>query len=188
MNTLIKLTLTALAIATLAGCASVPQAPKDAQEMVALGDDNLLSVPVDITGFLDTAKKVKIVSEIDEHGGLFGGSYGVAGDIGQTTIFTNPADGKTYDMDGQPVNAKGLRVLKNGYVCKVIAIGNNTRLYANPVLGDSRIINGCMSSKLAKQRQTNEKMIIGGALLGGIPFLGSVIATQIDMRTQDDTL
>jgi hypothetical protein len=113
MNLLIKLTVAALAIATLAGCASIPQAPKNAQEMAALGDDNLLNVPVDITGF--SWKKQEIVA--------------VNGDKGIVTVFTDPKTGLTYDRDGQPVNAKAERVLKNGYVCEAKAIIGNGRLF-----------------------------------------------------------
>lgn len=128
MNNFVKATIATLAISTLVGCASVPQAPKDAKEMAELGEDNLLNVPVDLTPFIDNWKKVKIVSEEDKSAGRFG--FGRDGDIGQTTVWTNPENGKMYDADGQPVNDKGERILKNGYVCKVRMISGGKRIYA----------------------------------------------------------
>jgi hypothetical protein len=135
MKTTVKATIATLAISTLVGCASVPQAPKDAKEMAELGEDNLLNVPVDLTPFIDNWKKVKIVSEEDKEAGLFG--FGRDGDIGQTTVWTNPENGKMYDADGQPVNEKGERILKNGYVCKVRMISGGHRIYAKASFYDN---------------------------------------------------
>jgi hypothetical protein len=185
MNSLIKLTVAALAIATLSGCGvTIREAPKNAQELAALGDDNLLNVPVDITGF--SWKKQEIVA--------------VNGDKGIVTVFTDPKTGLTYDLDGQPVNTKAERVLKNGYVCEVKSTIFNRRVY------ESVEMNGwCNSNAL------NEKLKYGGvtpkgvaiALTGGMALVGAgvgiaaasaaggVYAPLIDAATNDtsgDTL
>jgi hypothetical protein len=148
----------------LSGCASAPQAPKDAKELAEMGEDNLLHVPVDLTQFINNWKKVKIISEEDKDAGLFG--FGRDGDIGQTTVWTNPADGKMYDLDGQPVNEKGERILKNGYVCKVRMIASNMRIYVNVVTGDQKIFDACMTSKAHKKRRSNQIAIFSTAALG----------------------
>jgi hypothetical protein len=175
-----------LAVVLLSGCASAPQAPKDAKELAEMGEDNLLHVPVDLTQFINNWKKVKIISEEDKDAGLFG--FGRDGDIGQTTVWTNPADGKMYDLDGQPVNEKGERILKNGYVCKVRMIASNMRIYVNVVTGDQKIFDACMTSKAHKKRRSNQIAIFSTAALGVGALAVGIVATQIDMRTEDDTL
>jgi hypothetical protein len=165
MKTFIKLTLTALAIATLAGCASVPQAPKDAQEMAALGDDNLLNVPVDITGFIPS--KVKIIATNE--------------DVGQTTIFTNPSNGKTYDFEGQPVNAKGERILKNGHVCTVVGIYGNRRFYghASVITSNDEFVE-CRTTKSASALRSKQFAITGGLALGGLGGVAVMGASRVN--------
>jgi hypothetical protein len=177
MNTLIKLTVAALAIATLAGCASIPQAPKNAQEMAALGDDNLLNVPVDITGF--PWKKQEIVA--------------VNGDKGIVTVFTDPKTGLTYDLDGQPVNAKAERVLKNGYVCEVKVIVFNARGYG-PLFNSHE---DCMTTAFYKKREENGRisnvaknlgkgMLVGAATLATAGIAGAtILSTTTIVTTQE---
>jgi hypothetical protein len=202
MNNIVKATIATLAISTLVGCASVPQAPKDAKEMAELGEDNLLNVPVDLTPFIDNWKKVKIVSEEDKSAGLFG--FGRDGDIGQTTVWTNPENGKMYDADGQPVNEKGERILKNGYVCKVRMIMGNTRFYAKQSFTDSMFtanmgMKDCML-KSSAERHANKVKAVTTTALGGLAFgpagvvagIGTATAisagTYINAIMQDDTL
>jgi hypothetical protein len=166
MKTTVKATIATLAISTLVGCASVPQAPKDAKEMAELGEDNLLNVPVDLTPFIDNWKKVKIVSEEDKSAGLFG--FGRDGDIGQTTVWTNPENGKMYDADGQPVNEKGERILKNGYVCKVRMIASNQRIYANSPWSESPIEKNCKTVAKSNFQNKAQLVTIAGIATGGL--------------------
>lgn len=199
MNNIVKATIATLAISTLVGCASVPQAPKDAKEMAELGEDNLLNVPVDLTPFIDNWKKVKIVSEEDKSAGLFG--FGRDGDIGQTTVWTNPENGKMYDADGQPVNEKGERILKNGYVCKVRMISGNTRFYAKQSFSQTMFatgfgMNDCRLKASAEHTRTLQKGIatavtVGAATGGAGVFIGVGAATLVEtiyQVTKDDTL
>jgi hypothetical protein len=181
MNSLIKLTVAALAIATLAGCASIPQAPKNAQEMAEMaeiGDDNLLNVPVDITGF--SWKKQEIVA--------------VNGDKGIVTVFTDPKTSLTYDTAGQPVNEKAERVLRNGIICKVKEISStfHSRIYDV----DSDIILNCTSKeRLESMGITIKSTVIaftGGMALGaaGVGIAAGTLATTtatplIDAATND---
>lgn len=96
----------------LAGCSSAPpQAPKTEKELIE--SNSILHVPVDVSKF--TAKKLNIVAD--------------NGDKGRITVFTNPADGKMYDADGQPVNEKGERILTDGSVCNPKVIVLNARGY-----------------------------------------------------------
>lgn len=112
MNILTKLFLAALAVATLAGCGYTPvQAPKTEAERIET--KSLLNVPVDVSTF--KTHKLNIVAE--------------NGDKGRITVFTDPKTGKTYDLDGQPVNEKGERILANGKTCNPGAIVNNMRGY-----------------------------------------------------------
>lgn len=166
MKKFVKATIATLAISTLVGCASVPQAPKDAKEMAELGEDNLLNVPVDLTPFIDNWKKVKIVSEEDKSAGLFG--FGRDGDIGQTTVWTNPENGKMYDADGQPVNEKGERILKNGYVCKVRMIASNQRIYANSPWSESPIEKNCKTVAKSNFQNKAQLVTITGIATGGL--------------------
>lgn len=112
MNTLTKLSLTALAISTIAGCGYTPiKAPSTEAEMIE--SKSLLHVPVDVSHF--QTSKLKIVAD--------------NGDEGRITVFTDPKTGKTYDLDGQPINEKGERVLTDGSVCNPLVIINNARGY-----------------------------------------------------------
>lgn len=154
MNNIIKATIATLAISALAGCASIPQAPKNAQEMAALGDDNLLNVPVDITGF--PWKKQEIVA--------------ANGDKGIVTVFTDPKNGKTYDLDGQAVNAKAERVLKNGYVCEASSIGSfNQRVYGG--WGFNKAPKECIteaaSKDMAERNKVTPTKLATAFLIGG---------------------
>lgn len=99
-----------LIVTTLAGCASTPlEAPKTEAERIASG--SLLNVPVDISKF--PSHKQKIVAD--------------NGDEGRITVFVDPTTGKSYDLDGQPVNEKGERVLADGQVCNPLVISFNMR-------------------------------------------------------------
>lgn len=96
--------------------------------------------------------------------------------------------GKIYDLDGQPINELGERILKNGYICKVRMITSNMRIYANMVTGDQKIIDACTTSKAIKQRAKNQMVIFSTAFLSPVALVAGVVATQIDIRTEDDTL
>ena len=170
----------------VSGCTTVPQAPKDATEMAAFGEDNLLNVPVNISGFL--ASKVNIVSQEDKTAcvGLFCKAFGRDGDSGRVTVFTDPVTRKIYDEDGQPVNEQAERVLKNGYVCKVRIIGLNRRVYSN----DENLQNNCRTSRAAKSRDSNQMTAIVGALAAGAvgAIVTAVGVTTLDVVTADDTM
>lgn len=141
-------------LAALAGCSSFPTAPKDAKEMAEMGDDSFLHVPVDITGF--AWKKMDIIAK--------------NGDKGRITVFTDAKTGKTYDLDGQPVNEKGERVLKDGYVCEVdmIMFTPKTRIYVSEGLFSAGPhFKSCLSEKQANLGRARSKWIVAGAALGG---------------------
>jgi hypothetical protein len=182
-----------LAVVLLSGCASISTVPKSEEEMNALGDDSLLHVPVDISNF--PWKKVQFETVADEN-------FGRNGLKGQTTIFTDPATGKTYDEDGQPVNEKGERILKNGYVCVPRWITSNHRVYAAPPFFSVELfgMNDCRTmraQKSAKQKNVIATTgLIGGLLTGGAAgaamMVGGVAAsssmTLIENITADDTM
>lgn len=112
MSILTKLSLIFLTVTLLSGCGYTPvQAPKTEAERIET--KSLLNVPVDVSTF--TTHKLNIVAE--------------NGDKGRITVFTDPKTGKTYDLDGQPINAKGERILANGNVCKPLVIVFNSRGY-----------------------------------------------------------
>jgi hypothetical protein len=164
-----------LAVALLSGCASAPQAPEDNGQMTK--SDNFLNVPVDITKF--TPSKMKI--------------YGSEAGEGQISIFTDPVSGKTYDLDGQPVNEKGERILRDGYVCKVKVIASNFRSYHGVGFWSSdEHVDSCLSSRWYAHANKKRAILAGGALLGGAAILGSLAVSAIDTTissyTADDTM
>jgi hypothetical protein len=168
MKATFKTSLLGFLIATaLAGCSSFPTAPKDAKEMAEMGDDSFLSVPVDIRGF--PWQKIEIVAK--------------NGDKGRVTVFTDPATGKTYDLDGQPVNEKGERVLKDGYVCVVdkIMFTPKTRIYVpEGVFSAGPHFKSCVTEKQANLAHARSKWILAGAFLGGgsLALSGGAAATM----------
>lgn len=164
-----------LAVTLLSGCASVPQAPEDNTQ--ATKSDNFLHVPVDITKF--TPSKMKI--------------YGSEGGEGQISIFTDPATSKTYDLDGQPVNEKGERVLKDGYVCEVKVIALGRRGYVGEGFwGTDEHLPSCYTSAAYVTANSSRAILVGGAILGPIATLAAlgVNATRVVIQayTADDTL
>lgn len=179
----------------LAGCASVSTVPKSEAEMNALGNDSLLHVPVDISNFPWKKFQFVTVADADE-------TFGKGGLKGQTTIFTDPKTGKTYDEDGQPVNEKGERILKNGYVCVPRWITSNQRVYAAAPLFSFELVgmNDCRtmrSQKSMKQKQVvSTTGAVGGLLTGGAAgaamMVGGVVAsgsmTLIESIVADDTM
>lgn len=183
------------ALGQLVGCASVSTMPKNTEEMTALGNDSLLHVPVDISGF--DWKKVQFVTVADEDE-----TFGKGGLKGQTTIFTDPKTGKTYDEDGQPVNEKGERILKNGYVCVPRWITSNQRIYAAAPLFSFELVgmNDCRTMRAQKKMKTGQNVAVGGLvagiatggaagaamMLGGVAASGTM--TIIENITSDDTL
>jgi hypothetical protein len=186
-----------LAVVLLSGCASAPQVPQDAKEVAEIGDDNLLNDPVDITGF--TSKKIEIFSERDENAcyGLFCQPFGRDGDKGQITIFTDPETGKTYDEDGQPVNEKGERILRNGYVCKVRLISfSNTRIYGPGKMGlfGHEFAHDACRTKRSKDYTSSATLrvntLVFGGLLTGAAVAGAAaaVSTSILSITHDDTM
>lgn len=195
MNT--KLVLSGvLAVTLLSGCASAPKTPKDAKELAEMGDSTLLSVPVNITGF--TSKKVEIISEEDKNAcfGMFCQPFGRDGDKGLITIFTDPETGKTYDEDGQPVNDKGERVLRNGYVCKVRMITSNIRSYGPVKMGlfSNEFAHDDCRTQRSKDYTSGATSRVNALVLGGV-VTGAVIAgaaiaasSSILSITHDDTL
>jgi uncharacterized protein (UPF0254 family) len=62
------------------------------------------------------------------------------------------------------------------------------RIYVNVVTGDQKIFDACMTSKAHKKRRSNQIAIFSTAALGVGALAVGIVATQIDMRTEDDTL
>lgn len=168
MKSLFKTALFSIAIATLTGCASMPDAPKTQAEMKQLGDDNLLHVPVDITNF--KTSKLEIFSEEDKDAcyGIFCRSFGTNDHKGIITVFTDPETGKTYDLDGQPINEKGQRILKNGFVCVVRYIYNNQRSYDANTWNEAIAEKFCKTSIRAKYQNIAQTSIAIGLATGGL--------------------
>lgn len=175
MKSTFKTSLLGFLIATaLAGCASAPQAPKDAKEMAALGEDNLLHVPVDVSNF--PWKKLEIEA--------------TNGDKGRITVFTDPATGKTYDLDGQPVNEKGERILKDGYVCKVEGIFVNQRVYGRAGFWTETAVDKfCKTSLKSAQQNRGQTIMAVGILTGGIAALAAMpLNATVAHIVSDDTI
>lgn len=173
-----------LAVALLSGCAAtVIEAPKSAEELNALDGSNLLSVPVNITGFY--ASKLDIYSEKIE-----GVRISREGDRGRITVFTDPISLKTYDEDGQPTNEKGQRILRNGYVCKVAAINNGIRLYRDNTWSIEPESQGCKTRRMGEFQRNNRASSLAGFALGGVIGLvvTSIGSVSIQQITIDDTL
>jgi len=106
MNSLIKLTVAALAIATLAGCAAPLPKGSDSSKYLPL--------PVNTANMKPVEMKLKAKN----------------GDEYDALRFNDVANNKWYDSDGYPVNDKFLRVLKTGEVCestKRALIGNGPK-------------------------------------------------------------
>ena len=186
MNILTKLSLTALAVATLAGCASAPlEPPKTEAERVASG--SLLHVPVAINLTDFTWHKVTV--SMEKGVGLWDFK-----NSGQVTIFTDKKSGKTYDFEGQPVSAEGHRILTNGYVCKPKLIINNlmtkTIYYGDRnAFNNSDSIQDCGTFKQVSRRVNgnNKPMYVAPALLSGpasIAALGYLATTDNDTAKQ----
>jgi hypothetical protein len=164
-----------LAVVLLSGCASEPQAPEDNVQMTK--SDNFLNVPVDITKF--TPSKMKI--------------YGSEAGEGQISIFTDPASGKTYDLDGQPVNEKGERILRDGYVCEVKVIALGRRGYVGEDFWSTdEHLPSCYTSAAYATANSSRATLLGGAIIGPIATLAAlgVNSTRIVIQTYtaDDTL
>lgn len=161
----------------LTGCASMPEAPKNAEEKIALGEDSFLNVPVDVSGF--SKSKLSI--------------FGEEGGEGVITVFTDQHTGKTYDLDGQPINEKGERVLKDGYVCKVKLIVSGFRSYQGSGFWSSdKQLDSCLTSKWYAHANKKRAFLAGGVLIGGAAMLGALAASAADSTissfTSDDTL
>lgn len=177
MNTVTKFTLTALTIATLAGCASAPvEAPKTEAERIASG--SLLNVPVDISKF--PSHKQKIVAD--------------NGDEGRITVFVDPKTGKSYDLDGQPVNEKGERVLADGQVCNPLVISFNMRGFGTSL---NPRYECWTSAKYAYVNNDNTKEKAGGkiassgigalAAINPIAAVGALVATGVAIASKGKT-
>ena len=183
MNILTKLSLTALAVATLAGCASAPlEPPKTEAERVASG--SLLHVPVAINLTDFTWHKVTV--KATEKRGWFNeiGS-------GTVTIFTNKNTGKTYDFEGQPVTAEGYRVLTDGYVCvpKLIEKGTFGKgiLYGEwSAFTSEDSKSDCLTIKYQERHvnKVNKPKYLAPAVLSGA---ASVVALGYLVTTDNDT-
>ena len=178
-----KVIVLVMSAVLLSSCASMPKAPQNADELRALGSSNLLNVPVDISGF--TATKMKIVSEKVE-----GVRISRDGEVGQITIFTDPVSGKTYDLDGQPVNEKGERILNNGYACKVVGIANNQRIYGElGTWSETDVDKFCKTSYRASFQNKAQAVLAAGLITGGVAAL-AVIPTNMTIAEifSDDTM
>lgn len=161
----------------LTGCASMPEAPKNAEEKIALGEDSFLNVPVDVATFPWEKKKITAQD----------------GSEGQITVFTDPVTGKAYDLDGQPLNEKGFRILKDGYVCEVKSIGLNRRFYTGSGFwSNDDHYSSCVTSGHYNDANKSRAILAGGALLGGAAILGSLVVNSVRVNindvTKDDTL
>jgi hypothetical protein len=170
-----KLILSGVLAVMLAGCTTVPQAPKDTKEMAEMGEDNLLNVPVDITGF--TAAKMEIIAE--------------DGNKGRITTFVNPATGKVYDLDGQVLNDKGERILRDGHVCKVKTISlSNARHYVGGSFwtGEDKWQRACRTIAVGEIQQQHQAIMVGGALLGPAGLVGAlgVNGTRLAVQSLTD--
>lgn len=170
---MLKALSAAFLIAALAGCASAPKAPQDAKEMAEMGD-NLLHVPVDVSKF--PWKKMEIEA--------------TNGDKGRITVFTDPTTGKTYDLDGQPVNAKGERILRDGYVCKVEGIYVNQRSYGRPgFFSETTVDRFCKTSLKSSQQNRGQTIMAVGILTGGIAALAAMpLNATVAHIVSDDTM
>ena len=185
MNILTKLSLTALAVATLAGCASAPlEPPKTEAERVASG--SLLHVPVAINLTDFTWHKVTV--KASEYGGYF-----TEKEYGTVTVFTDKKTGKTYDFEGQPVTAEGHRVLTDGYVCIPKSIINYEKSFGSVKViygkygawNASDSLEACRSSKAQAKVQDKEKtaMMMGPAVLSGMASIAAL--TYISVKDND---
>lgn len=177
MKKIVLALLAASLFSVLTGCASMPEAPKNAEEKTALGEDSFLNVPVDVAAFPWEKKKITAQD----------------GSEGQITVFTDPVTGKAYDLDGQPLNEKGFRILKDGYVCEVKSIGLNRRWYTGTGFwSNDKHFDSCLSSVLYKDLNKGRAILAGGALLGGAAILGSLVVNSVRVNindvTKDDTL
>lgn len=187
MNTVTKLTLTALTITTLAGCASAPlEAPKTEAERVASGSRLHVPVAINLSDF--TWHKVTIHPK--EGIGLFG----YKGE-GKVTIFTDKKTGKMYDFEGQPVTAEGYRVLADGYVCEPRIIDRLGGLF----YGEGSILNGddsipdCQTFKheTARVNRANKPLYLAPAILSGpasLAALGYLGTTDNDTAKQQQEI
>jgi len=172
-----KTILLSFSLLLLAGCASAPKAPIDSYDKASLGDESFLNVPVDITTF--NKHKLKI--------------YGEESGEGVITVFTDPATGKTYDLDGQPINEKGERVLKDGRVCVVVNIVGKRRFYGPaPLFVESEYDLSCKTSRLVKSMNRGQMMNMAGIavlMTGGVAGLAAIpMNTAIDSIVEDDLL
>jgi hypothetical protein len=113
---------------------------------------------------------------------------------GLITIFTDPETGKTYDEDGQPVNEKGERILKNGYVCKVRLITSNIRAYGLVKIGlfGNEFAHDACRTKRSKDYTSGATLrvnaLVFGGLLTGAAIAGAAIAASVSSITHDDTM
>ncbi len=172
-----KMLLVGVLSVLVIGCASMPEAPKNSEEKVALGEDSFLSVPVDVAAFPWEKKKI----------------IALDGSEGQITVFTDPVTGKAYDLDGQPVNEKGFRILKDGYVCGIKSIGLNRRFYTGSGFwSNDEHYSSCVTSSHYNDANKSRAILAGGALLGGAAILGSLVVNSVRVNindvTKDDTL
>lgn len=187
MNTLTKLSLTALAISTIAGCASAPiEPPKTEAERIATG--SRLHVPVAIN--LNDFTWHKVTVRAKEKDSIW------ATDVGQgtITIFTDKATGKSYDFEGQPVTVEGYRVLTDGYVCVPRIIGNGMAIFGNISAWDGKdSLSVCKTNKSENRRVTryNKLVTVAPAVLSGpasIAALGYLGTTDNDTAKQQQEI
>ena len=188
MNILTKLSLTALAVATLAGCASAPlEPPKTEAGRVTSG--SLLHVPVAINLTDFTWHKVTV--KATERNGLLAGRG-----ESDVTVFTDKKTGKTYDFEGQPVTTEGYRVLTDGYICVPRKLQN--MLGKHIVYGELNIngedsISDCQSFKaqLRNANSTNKLRAVAIAMVSGpasLVALGYLATTDNDTAKQQQEI
>lgn len=145
-------------VAALAGCSYTPvQAPKTEAERIET--KSLLHVPVDVSNF--KTHKLNIVAD--------------NGDKGRITVFTDPKTGKTYDLDGQPINEKGERILANGDVCKPGIISFGMRGYGTSLNPRYECWTSTKFSYVNGDDAKNNGKIYGGTI-GAIAAINPVVA------------
>ena len=167
MNTLTKLTLTALAIATLAGCAAPLPKGSDTSKY--------LPTPVDVSKMKPVEMTLKAKN----------------GDEYPVRRMLNEKSGEYFDTDGYSVNEQKFRVLKDGTVCQPTQTATfipTNPFYSNIIDKNGNEVEGkfCLEKEIADKANNTAYAIGGvGALLGGPIVAASTAAGFISGTTVD---
>jgi hypothetical protein len=151
MKTFTKLTVAALAIATLAGCAAPLPKGSDSSKYLPL--------PVNTANMKPVEMKLKAKN----------------GDEYDALRFHDVANNKWYDSDGYPVNDKFLRVRKDGVTCVVTStamIANSPNFEETPT-GSREDLQACLESKNIDKSVNSARILSGGLILVGGPVVAA---------------